>query len=85
MKIQKVNTVSAVIGVAAVIALATLAVALPAPQVTADTVDPVSHFGDPVDTSINVPTMELGVPLSSPATVSPLNAPAPQGTVLATP
>lgn len=75
MRIYKFRTVTAVIGAAAVIALGALAVVLPAAQATADTAVPVSHFGDPVDTDVHQPTMELGVPMSTSATASPLNAP----------
>jgi hypothetical protein len=83
MKLNRFRTVSAVVGAGAVLALGALSAALPATQAHAGSTLP-QHFGGPVNTSIDNPPADLGVPTVATSANAPLNAPVPPGTVVGT-
>jgi hypothetical protein len=83
MSVNKFRAAAAVIGAGALITMGTMTVARPSTQPSASPVAP-QHFGGPVNTSIDNPPADLGVPTSTPPTAAPLNAPPPPGTVVGT-
>jgi hypothetical protein len=83
MKLTRFRTVSAVVGAGAAIALGALSAALPATQTHAGSTLP-QHFGGPVNTTIDNPPADLGVPTATSSANAPLDAPAPPGTVVGT-
>jgi hypothetical protein len=83
MKLNRIRTVSAAVGAGAVIAMGALTAMLPATQAHAEQVFP-QHFGGPVDTTIDNPPANLGIPTSAAPTNGALNATNSPGTVVAT-
>jgi hypothetical protein len=83
MRVNSIRTLSAAVGAGALIAMGALSATLPATQTHAGPVLP-QHFGGPVNTSIDNPPADLGVPTSTPPANAPFNAPAAPGAVVAT-